>query len=112
LLVYLDEWNSICRTGGIRLRGGTDVLREKAVPVPLCSPQTQTDIMPGLNITGIMMLSVNRIKCVLLFTMSLIHHPAVEPVMHNKPDAVHITDMKQVLIICNMLKYFLTRYLN
>jgi len=52
LLVYLDEWSSICRIGGNRLEEGIDVFREKAVPVPLCS-STQTDNMPGLNVTGI-----------------------------------------------------------
>jgi len=49
------------RIGGNRLKEGIDVFREKAVPLPLCSP-IQTDSMPGLNVTGIKMLSVKRIK--------------------------------------------------
>jgi len=60
LLVYLDVWNSICRIGGNRLKQGIDVFREKAVPLPPCSP-IQTDNMPGLNVTAIKMLSVKKI---------------------------------------------------
>jgi len=61
LLDYLDERNSICWIGGNRLRERIDVFREKAIPLPLCPP-IQTDNMPGLNVTGIKMLSVKRIQ--------------------------------------------------
>jgi hypothetical protein len=109
LLVYLDEWNSICWNGGNRLEGGIDVFREKAVPVPLCSPPTQTDTMPGLERHWYKnAFSEQNQMCIAFHSEPIISIELLILVIHNEQDEMqfkmcsaykrHEVIMKQILV--------------